>query len=504
MIARPGGIAAAVIGAVALAGAASAGEVRLDTPQGPLIGAQVADGAVAVFKGIPYTAPPVGARRWKPATPAPAWANPRLATEAAPVCVQASLPRTVEVAGGRTQPVLYWEPDRVSSEDCLYLNVWTPVGTPGRALRPVMVWIHGGGFLNGSGLSDFYLVPPPTASEAASLKDLHARFGDLAGRFLAQYPADDRTAAVFNAYRDSEFGWRMQAWAESTARIGAPSYLYFFNHEPPGGSVVRGLPAAYGTASRRAGAYHASEIPYVFNNADWGVTGAVSPSPTDRQLADQMSDYWVAFARTGDPNGGGRPIWPKYAPSERRYMRFEDTPRPDRDLLPGMMELHMAIDDRRIAAGIPWDGATAGRQRDDPARRGGGDGPRTEGDRLLFPPEGGCRRGGVPLRPRPAGDAGRIQPRRDPGSEGQRPDRPLLRIPGQGGARGGTGTHLAERHPGDELRAHRGGLCRLLSRHAGPAGGGRHPGPSGGQRTDPSAGERAPLVQRLADAPPFG
>ena len=69
---------------------------------------------------------------------------------------------------------------------------------------------------------------------------------------------------------------------------------------------------------------------------------------------------WVAFARTGDPNGDGRPVWPRYAASERRYMRFEDAPKPDRDLLPGMMELHKAIDERRLAAGIPWDGAKAG------------------------------------------------------------------------------------------------------------------------------------------------
>ena len=217
----------------------------------------------------------------------------------------------------------------------------------------------------GSGLSDFYVVAPPPPTAAAYEAQVKARFGDLARAWLKLYPASDLTGAVFNAYRDSEFGWRMQAWAGDTHRLGQPAYLYFFNHTPPGGEQERGLPLYLGSpAKRRAGAFHASEIAYVFNNAGRAPGGSLEvapvPTETDTRLADQMSDYWVAFATRGDPNGPGRPVWTPYSPDARHYMEFAGQPRPGVNLMPGMVELHEAVDARRMKAGIPWDGASAG------------------------------------------------------------------------------------------------------------------------------------------------
>ena len=86
------------------------------------------------FAGIPYAAPPVGALRWQPPAPVAGWTGFRDATRPGPRCIQ-DASNDVD--------------KRETSEDCLTLNVWTP--PPSGEPRPVMVWIHGGGFINGSG-----------------------------------------------------------------------------------------------------------------------------------------------------------------------------------------------------------------------------------------------------------------------------------------------------------------------------------------------------------------
>jgi para-nitrobenzyl esterase len=102
----------------------------------------VVDDGVASFKGIPFAAPPVGDLRWRPPQPAAPWTGVRQAAEFGADCMQ-----------GRfgPPPAPGAPPARVPSEDCLFLNVWRPASaTPGAKL-PVMVWIHGGGFMGGSG-----------------------------------------------------------------------------------------------------------------------------------------------------------------------------------------------------------------------------------------------------------------------------------------------------------------------------------------------------------------
>lgn len=99
-------------------------------------------GAVEVFLGVPYAAPPVGALRWQPPHPAPVWQGQRDASRFAAACYQSVAtpwgPYSMEFIAG--------EPVR---EDCLYLNVWKPAGEQ-RGL-PVLVFIHGGGFGGGAG-----------------------------------------------------------------------------------------------------------------------------------------------------------------------------------------------------------------------------------------------------------------------------------------------------------------------------------------------------------------
>lgn len=100
---------------------------------------------VTSFLGIPYAAPPTGDNRWKAPQPVQNWSGVRKADTYGPDCFQAVFPPNV-LPGIQTQP----------SEDCLYLNLWKPADASSHAGLPVMVWVHGGGFVNGGSSSPTY------------------------------------------------------------------------------------------------------------------------------------------------------------------------------------------------------------------------------------------------------------------------------------------------------------------------------------------------------------
>ena len=97
-------------------------------------------GKVTVWRGVPFAAAPTGARRFRPPQASPPWDGPREATDFGPSSISTEVPGLVLPSGAGVQP---------ESEDCLYLNVWSPRGR-GKP-RPVVVWLHGGAFVFGSG-----------------------------------------------------------------------------------------------------------------------------------------------------------------------------------------------------------------------------------------------------------------------------------------------------------------------------------------------------------------
>lgn len=108
-----------------------------------------ASAGVESWKGIPFAAPPVGDLRWRAPQPVAPWDQPRSATAYGPDCMQLPFPSDAAPLGSKP------------AEDCLYLNVWKPAGDVTKL--PVIVWIYGGGFVNGGS-------SPPTYSGAELAK----------------------------------------------------------------------------------------------------------------------------------------------------------------------------------------------------------------------------------------------------------------------------------------------------------------------------------------------
>jgi para-nitrobenzyl esterase len=134
--------------------------------------------------------------------------------------------------------------------------------------------------------------------------DITRSFGSLPPPLMEAYPhttdAQARQARL-ELERDLRFGWDMWAWARLQVQSGRGSvYFYYFEQRPP-------FPK--GSIYEAWGASHFAELWYMFDHLD---QNAWRWSAQDRQLAGQMSNYWANFAKHGDPNGDGLPLWPNF------------------------------------------------------------------------------------------------------------------------------------------------------------------------------------------------
>lgn len=157
------------------AGGHASGDLVAQTEAGTLRGTSV--GSAVAFMGIPYARPPVGELRWEPPQPATPWTGVRDATRPGHACTQDPAGLTPFISPmAKAYGSSFSEPVE-SSEDCLYLNVWTPEWPMQKAL-PVMVWLHGGSNRVGNGAQPTYNGVALTA-RGVVLVTLNYRLGSL-------------------------------------------------------------------------------------------------------------------------------------------------------------------------------------------------------------------------------------------------------------------------------------------------------------------------------------
>jgi para-nitrobenzyl esterase len=178
--------------------------------------------AIEAFKGIPYAAPPVGPLRWAPPKSAAAWAGVRVAKEVANDCMQTPFPG--DMAPLRTKP----------SEDCLYLNVWRPAGSG--AKLPVMVWIHGGGFVNGGGSPAVY-DGSNFARDGVILVSINYRLGRFGFFGFPALTANAKDEPVVNYGYMDQIAALKWVKANIAAFGGDPDNVTIFGESAGGGSV---------------------------------------------------------------------------------------------------------------------------------------------------------------------------------------------------------------------------------------------------------------------------
>ena len=166
---------------------------------------------------------------------------------------------------------------------------------------------------------------PSSAAVTAAEAQANAKktFQDLADKYLSLYPArtDAEAAKSAHAFRTNSALANARSWVRLEAKTAKSKvYWYYFTHVSP---MPEGLMWG-GRPARSWGAYHGSEIVYIFNAfpfEDWPWR------PADLKLGDTVSSIWVNFVKTGSPNAPGLPEWPAFDPKADLLMNFGDTPK---------------------------------------------------------------------------------------------------------------------------------------------------------------------------------
>lgn len=218
------------------------------TVAGRIRGAWKDKGEVAVFRGVPFAAPPVGPRRWQPPRPVEPWAGVRITTKDGPMAMQratmidAFIDALLRGQGWHSarvvalKAVLTKAPRPKESEDCLYLTVRTPQLDPAAKL-PVMVWIHGGDHQDGAG-SDVYYASNALAQHGVVTVSINYRLG-LMGYFAHPELAAESPDGVAGNYGTLDQIAALEWVRDNIVEFGGdPDNVTIFGESAGGESVV--------------------------------------------------------------------------------------------------------------------------------------------------------------------------------------------------------------------------------------------------------------------------
>jgi para-nitrobenzyl esterase len=152
---------------------------------------------------------------------------------------------------------------------------------------------------------------------AEYVTSVRERYGPFADRLIEAYPAasDSVPKTARDLARDSAFGWHTWVWARLQSKLAkGKAYYYYFDQHPeyPAGSPRAGQ-----------GSPHGADVAYVFEHLDENRQPA---TPDDQRISDAMAAYWTNFAKRGDPNGNGVPLWPPFSDGNPVVMSFGGTP----------------------------------------------------------------------------------------------------------------------------------------------------------------------------------
>lgn len=270
----------------------------VDTRSGKVEG--VIEDELEIFRGIPFASPPVGPLRFAAPAPEQPWQGVRAAAEFGPSALQQ--PMMLPLPGMQVGPM---------DEDCLYLNVYTPATDA--AHRPVMVWIHGGGFVIGSGSQALYDGAPLSARGDVVVVTVNYRLGPLGFLYLADL-CPDLEGAVGNAGILDQVA-ALEWVRDNIERFGGdPGNVTIFGESAGGMSVgtLLGMPSANGLFQRailQSGAAHnihsretATEVAKHFVEVlgvDPADSAALRDIPPDKLLDTQQQTMLKLGTRLG-------------------------------------------------------------------------------------------------------------------------------------------------------------------------------------------------------------
>ncbi|PCJ18856.1 MAG: carboxylesterase [Gammaproteobacteria bacterium] len=251
-------------------------DIKLKTRLGTVLGQ--AEEGVQIFKGIPYARPPVNNLRFAAPEPAEPWQGVLDATEFGPAA-----PQDKGMLMGLKE----------ISDDCLYLNIWSPTGNASASAekRPVMVWIHGGGYFIGSGSQELYKGQHLAVHGDVVVVNINYRLGVVGYGFLSSVLGHEETFSVNNGLLDQVTA--LQWVQDNIADYGGdPDNVTIFGESAGGMSVG----ALLGTPKAK-GLFHKAIVQS--GSADH-VTSPASAQPIAQKFLDNMEvsgpkDFYKLF-----------------------------------------------------------------------------------------------------------------------------------------------------------------------------------------------------------------